>query len=59
MTVETWRVRTGYGDQTIPEIVAARARPQRMMMAMLAGVMALGVFFVARARWRASCASRR
>ena len=49
MTVETWRVRTGYGDQTIPEIVAARARPQRLMMAILAGVMALGVFFVARA----------
>jgi signal transduction histidine kinase len=49
MTVETWRVRTGYHDQSIPEIVAARARPQRMMMAMLAGIMALGVFFVARA----------
>ena len=49
MTVETWRVRTGYRDQTIPGIVAARARPQRMMMAILAGVMALGVFFVARA----------
>ena len=49
MTVETWRVRTGYRDQTIPGIVAARAKPQRMMMAILAGVMALGVFFVARA----------
>ena len=49
MTVETWRVRTGYRDQSIPDIVAARARPQRMMMAMLAGIMALGVFFVARA----------
>jgi signal transduction histidine kinase len=46
---ETWRVRTGYGDQTIPDIIAARARPQRLMMAMLAGIMALGVFFVARA----------
>ena len=46
---ETWRVRTGYGDQTIPDIIAARARPQRAMMAMLAGVMAIGVFFVARA----------
>jgi signal transduction histidine kinase len=45
---ETWRVRTGYGNQTIPEIVAARERPQRAMMAMLAGVMALGVFFFAR-----------
>jgi signal transduction histidine kinase len=52
MTVETWRVRTGYRDQTIPGIVAARARPQRMMMAILAGIMALGVFFVARALTR-------
>jgi signal transduction histidine kinase len=52
MTVETWRVRTGYGDQSIPGIVAARARPQRVMMAVLAGVMALGVFFVTRAAAR-------
>jgi signal transduction histidine kinase len=51
-TVETWHVRTGYGEQTIPEIVAARARPQRVMMAVLAGVMALGVFFVTRAAAR-------
>jgi signal transduction histidine kinase len=48
-TVQTWRVRTGYGAQTIPEIVAARARPQRLMMAVLAVVMAVGVFFVTRA----------
>jgi signal transduction histidine kinase len=47
--LETWRVRTGYGNQTIPDIIASRARPQRMMMAILAGIMALGVFFVARA----------
>jgi hypothetical protein len=40
--VETWHVRTGYGNQTIPEIVTARARPQRVLMAVLAGVMALG-----------------
>ena len=46
---ETWRVRTGYGNQTIPDIIASRARPQRLMMAVLAGIMALGVFFVARA----------
>lgn len=46
---ETWRVRTGYGNQSIPDIIASRARPQRLMMAMLAGIMALGVFFVARA----------
>jgi signal transduction histidine kinase len=49
---EIWRVRTGYGDRTIPQIIAARERPQRAMMAMLAGVMALGVFFVARAAAR-------
>ena len=49
---ELWRVRTGYGNQTIPDIIAARARPQRAMMAMLAGVMAIGVFFVARAAAR-------
>jgi signal transduction histidine kinase len=49
---ETWRVRTGYGNQTIPEIVAARERPQRVMMAMLAGFMVLGVFFIARAAAR-------
>ncbi len=48
MSVETWRVRTGYGNQTIPEIIAARARPQRILMAILAGVMAIGVFFVTR-----------
>ena len=50
--LEIWRVRTGYGNQTIPGIIAARARPQRAMMAMLAGVMAIGVFFVARAAAR-------
>jgi len=49
---ERWRIRTGYGDQAIPDIIAARARPQRAMMAVLAGVMALGVFFVARAAAR-------
>src|SRR5205823_6381574 len=38
--------------QTITEIVAARERPQRAMMTMLAGVMALGVFFVTRAAAR-------
>jgi signal transduction histidine kinase len=49
---ERWRIRTGYGAQAIPDIIASRARPQRAMMAMLAGVMALGVFFVARAAAR-------
>src|SRR5437660_1005853 len=37
---------------TIPDIVAARERPQRALMAMLAGVLALGVFFVVRAAAR-------
>jgi signal transduction histidine kinase len=49
---EVWRLRTGYGDQTIPEIIAARERPQRALMALLAGVMALGVFFIVRAAAR-------
>jgi signal transduction histidine kinase len=49
---EIWRIRTGYGDQTIPQIIDGRARPQRALMAMLAGIMALGVFFVARAAAR-------
>ncbi|HEY7284327.1 MAG TPA: HAMP domain-containing sensor histidine kinase [Vicinamibacterales bacterium] len=47
--IEVWRVRTGFGDQSIPQIVAAREQPQRVMMAILAAVMALGVFLVARA----------
>jgi signal transduction histidine kinase len=49
---EIWRLRTGYGNQTIPEIINARARPQRALMAMLAGVLGLGVFFVVRAAAR-------
>jgi len=49
---EQWRLRTGYGNQTIPEIIDGRARPQRALMAMLAGVLALGVFFVVRAAAR-------
>ena len=49
---ELWRVRTGYDNQTIPAIIDARARPQRALMAMLAAVMGLGVFIVARAAAR-------
>ncbi len=49
---ETWRLRTGYGDQSIADIIAARERPQRTLMALLAGVLALGVFFVVRAAAR-------
>ncbi len=44
---ETWRIQTGYG-RPIPQIIEARERPQRVLMAMLAGIMALGVFFIAR-----------
>lgn len=44
---ETWTIQTGY-EQPIAAIIRARERPQRALMAMLAGVMALGVFFVAR-----------
>jgi signal transduction histidine kinase len=46
---EVWRVRVGYGNQTIDEIVAAITRPQKAMMAMLALALACGVFLVARA----------
>jgi len=49
---ETWRVRTGYGAQTIPEIVNAGTRPQMALMMVLAVVMAGGVFFVASAAAR-------
>ena len=49
---ETWRVRTGYGAQTIPEIVSASTRPQMALMIVLALVMAGGVFFVASAAAR-------
>ena len=49
---EVWRIRTGYDNQTIPQIIDARARPQRALMAMLAGVLAIGVFFVVRAAAR-------
>jgi signal transduction histidine kinase len=49
---EVWRLRTGYDNQSIPAIIHARERPQRALMWMLAGIMALGVFFVARAAAR-------
>jgi signal transduction histidine kinase len=49
---ETWRVRTTYGAQTIPEIVSARTRPQIAMLFVLALVMAGGVFFVSSAAAR-------
>ncbi len=49
---EIWRLRTGYGSQTIPEIIAARERPQRAMLGLLAALLAIGVFFVVRAAAR-------
>jgi signal transduction histidine kinase len=49
---ETWRVRSSYGAQTIPEIVTANTRPQMALMIVLALVMAGGVFFVASAAAR-------
>jgi signal transduction histidine kinase len=50
--LERWRVRTGYGNQTIPAIIDSRARPQQALMGLLAVVMGLSVFFVARAAAR-------
>ena len=50
--LETLRIRTGYGNQTITEIVDARARPERAAMAGLAGVILLSLFFVVRAAAR-------
>ena len=49
---EILRLRTGYDNRTIPDIIAARERPQRALMWMIAGLLALGVFFVARAAAR-------
>ena len=49
---ETWRLRTTYGPQTIPEIASANTRPQLALMIVLALVMAGGVFFVASAAAR-------
>jgi signal transduction histidine kinase len=40
-------VRTDYDNQTISAIMASRERPQYLLMALLAAVMALGVFFFA------------
>ncbi len=49
---EIWGLRTGYGPQTIPEIVSASTRPQIALMIVLAVVMGLGVFLVAGAAAR-------
>lgn len=45
---EIWRLRTGYGRQSIRAIVRANVMPQKRMMVFLAVVMAAGIFFVAR-----------
>jgi signal transduction histidine kinase len=49
---ELWKLRTSYDNQTIPAIIAARERPQHAQMWTLAALMALGVFYVARAAAR-------
>ena len=49
---EIWRLRTGFGPLTIPEVVSASTRPQLALMTVLAIAMALGVFLVAGAAAR-------
>jgi signal transduction histidine kinase len=49
---DTWRLRVGYGDLSVDEIVAASTRPQKALLAMLALALGFGVFFVARAAAR-------
>lgn len=49
---ETWTLQTGFGNQTIEAIAESSSRPQLALMAILALVMAAGVFFVAGAAAR-------
>lgn len=49
---EIWRLRTNYGAQAIPAVVAASTRPQLLLMVVLALGMGLGVFLVAGAAAR-------
>jgi signal transduction histidine kinase len=49
---ETWTLQTGFGNQTIDAIADKSTRPQIALMAILALVMAAGVFFVAGAAAR-------
>ncbi len=49
---ETWTLQTGFGGRTIAVIADSSSRPQIALMAILAVVMAAGVFFVARAAAR-------
>jgi signal transduction histidine kinase len=49
---ETWTLQTGFANQTIAAIAESSSRPQLALMAILALVMAAGVFFVAGAAAR-------
>ena len=49
---DIWRLRVGYGNRAIDEIVAASTRPQKALLAILALSLGFGVFFVARAAAR-------
>lgn len=48
---EVWRVRTSYGA-AVPDFVSASTRPQKALMAILAVIMAVGVFLIAGAAAR-------
>jgi signal transduction histidine kinase len=45
--VEDWRLRVGYGEVAVPELVRARTNPQLVLMAALAAAMAVAVLLVA------------
>jgi signal transduction histidine kinase len=49
---ETWTLQTGFGNRSIAEIAEASSRPQLVLMAILAMVMAVGILFVAGAAAR-------
>jgi signal transduction histidine kinase len=49
---ETWTLQTGFGNRTIAAVADSSSRPQLALMAMLAVIMAAGVFFVAGAAAR-------
>jgi signal transduction histidine kinase len=51
-TRDTFKLRTGFGPQTINDIVSANTRPQMALMIVLAIIMGGGVFFVAGAAAR-------
>ena len=49
---ETWTLHTGFGNQTIAAVADSSSRPQLALMAILALIMAAGIFFVAGAAAR-------